>query len=155
MLGILLGERYLVVASTMTRFVDVTQAPVFSQFADNMSGLAVIRARQGMQRRLTEELAASLLKWSAAKQAQLTCHRWIGVRLDFISACIRLWAGYLAIARAGVITAGLAGLSLSDASEYSENILALVRSMDELEIRYPSVSAHTPTYQQDLGGRTC
>jgi len=138
--GIAAGEMYTRTAVVVKRLVSSSQSPVFSQFSDTLAGLAVIRARADMPTLLGDQLAARLREFSRASQASYNCNRWIAVKIDFITACIMLCAGMLAISKAGVLSAALVGFSLSNATGLGNTILGMVRAMNEMEVELQSVS---------------
>ncbi|RBQ65583.1 hypothetical protein FVER14953_04167 [Fusarium verticillioides] len=113
-------------------------SPVFSQFADTLAGLPVIRARSGMSSRFREELAARLRTWSASAEASFNANRWVAVRVDLVTALVGLSAGIIAVSQTGVVAAGLVGFSLTNANGLSQTILLLVRAMNDLEVEMQS-----------------
>lgn len=150
--GVVVGELYTRTAVTVKKLVASAQSPVFTQFSDTLAGLAVIRARDGMPEAFGEMLADRLSVWSRAAEANYNCNRWVAMRVDFITALVALCAGTIAVSKAGVVAAGLVGFSLTNATGLSATILAMVRSMNDLEVElqsvsFPSTFEHsTPTY---------
>ncbi|KAF4955936.1 hypothetical protein FSARC_11702 [Fusarium sarcochroum] len=136
--GILIGEAYTRTAVVVKRLTSSAQSPVFSQFADTLAGLPVIRARSGMASTFREELAARLRTWSASSEASFNANRWVAVRVDFVTALVSLSAGIIAVSQAGVVAAGLVGFSLTNANGLSQTILLLVRAMNDLEVEMQS-----------------
>ncbi|RSL69615.1 hypothetical protein CEP51_012299 [Fusarium floridanum] len=136
--GILIGEMYTRTAVVIKRLTSSAQSPVFSQFADTLAGLPVIRARAGMPSTFREELAAKLRAWSASSEASFNANRWVAVRVDFVTALVSLSAGIIAVSQAGVVAAGLVGFSLTNANGLSQTILLLVRAMNDLEVEMQS-----------------
>nr|XP_036588424.1 ABC multidrug transporter [Colletotrichum truncatum]KAF6799797.1 ABC multidrug transporter [Colletotrichum truncatum] len=137
-LGIIIGEMYTRTAVTIKRLVSSAQSPVFTQFADTLAGLAVIRARSGMPDQFGNNLAEKIHVWSRAAEANFNCNRWVAMRVDFVTALVGLTAGIIAVSKAGIVAAGLVGFSLSNATGLSQTILQLVRSMNDLEIELQS-----------------
>lgn len=140
--GIVIGEMYTRTAVVIKRLTSSAQSPVFSQFADTLAGLPVIRARAGMSQAFVEELAAKLRTWTASAEANFNCNRWVAVRIDFVTALVALCAGIIAVSKAGLVSAGLVGFSLSNANGLSQTILMLVRAMNDLEVEMQSVSTN-------------
>lgn len=138
--GVLIGEMYTRTAVVIKRLASSAQSPVFSQFADTLAGLSVIRARAGMSKAFQDDLAAKLRVWSASAETQFNANRWIAVRVDFVTALVTLSAGIIAVSKAGLVAAGLVGFSLSNANGLSQTILLLVRAMNDLEVEMQSVS---------------
>ncbi|KAK2731241.1 ABC multidrug transporter [Colletotrichum kahawae] len=137
-LGIIIGELYTRTAVTIKRLVASAQSPIFTQFADTLAGLAVIRARSGMSEQFGNNLADKLRVWSRAAEANFNCNRWVAMRVDVVTALVGLSAGIIAVSKAGIIAAGLVGFSLTNATGLSQTILMLVRSMNDLEIELQS-----------------
>jgi ABC-type multidrug transport system fused ATPase/permease subunit len=144
--GILIGEAYTRTAVVIKRLTSSAQSPVFSQFADTLAGLSIIRARNGMVSTFREELAAKLRAWSASSEASFNANRWVAVRVDLVTALVSLSAGIIAVSQTGVVAAGLVGFSLTNANGLSQTILLLVRAMNDLEVEMQSVSTIASIY---------
>lgn len=138
--GVIIGEMYTRTAVVIKRLSSSAQSPVFSQFADTLDGLPIIRARSGMVEAFGEELASKIRMWSASAETGFNCNRWVAVRVDFVTALVALAAGIIAVTKAGSVSAGLVGFSLSNANGLSQTILMLVRAMNDLEVEIQSVS---------------
>lgn len=136
--GIVVGEAYTRTAVVVKRLVSSSQSPVFSQFADDMLGIQVIRARKGMPQAFANLLAERLRAFNRSTETNYNLNRWVGVRIDFVTAIVTCFAGWLAINQVGYISAGLVGFSLNSASNLSETILYMVRLMNELEVELQS-----------------
>ncbi|KAL3955484.1 hypothetical protein ACCO45_011047 [Purpureocillium lilacinum] len=137
-IGVIIGEMYTRTAVVIKRLTSSAQSPVFSQFADTLAGLSVIRARDGMAHEFGVELANKLRVWSAASETNYNCNRWVSVRIDFVTALVALFAGIIAVSKVGLVGAGLVGFSLTNANDLSQTILMLVRCMNELEVEMQS-----------------
>ncbi|KAF6820210.1 ABC multidrug transporter [Colletotrichum sojae] len=136
--GIIVGEMYTRTAVTIKRLVASAQSPIFTQFADTLAGLAVVRARSGMSDQFGKNLAEKLGVWSRAAEATFNCNRWVAMRVDVVTALVGLAAGIIAVSKAGIVAAGLVGFSLTNATGLSQTILMLVRSMNDLEVELQS-----------------
>ncbi|WDK21525.1 ABC transporter [Colletotrichum graminicola] len=137
-IGIVVGEIYTRTAVTIKRLVASSQSPIFSQFADTLAGLAIIRARSGMPQMFGDALADKMRVWSRAAEANYNCNRWVAMRVDVVTALVGLSAGIIAVSKAGLVGAGLVGFSLQNATGLSQTILQLVRSMNDLEVELQS-----------------
>ncbi|KAG5927789.1 hypothetical protein E4U53_002802 [Claviceps sorghi] len=137
-IGVAVGEMYTRTAVVIKRLASSAQSPVFSQFADTLAGLAVIRARKGKVEDFTYQLAEKLRIWSAASEANYNCNRWVAIRIDFITSLVSLFAGIIAISKAGMVGAGLVGFSLTNANDLSQTVLIMVRAMNDLEVEMQS-----------------
>lgn len=136
--GIVVGEAYTRTAVVVKRLVSSSQSPVFSQFADDMHGIQVIRARRGMPQACGHLLAERLRSFNRATETNFNLNRWVSMRVDLVTAIVTVFAGWLAISKVGVISAGFVGFSLNSASNLSETILYMVRMMNELEVELQS-----------------
>lgn len=136
--GVVVGEMYTRTAVIIKRLASSAQSPVFSQFADTLAGLPIIRARAGMSETFGHELAAKLRVWSAAAEANYNCNRWVAMRVDFVTSLVALFAGIIALSKVGIVGAGLVGFSLNNANGLSQTILMLVRAMNDLEVEMQS-----------------
>lgn len=137
-IGTATGEAYTRTAVVVKRLVSSSQSPVFSQFADDMAGIQVIRARKGIPQAFANLLAERLRGFNRASETNYNLNRWIGLRVDFVTSIVSVLAGIIAISKIGVIPAGLVGFSLSNASGLSSSILYLVRMSNELEVEMQS-----------------
>ncbi|KAK2592431.1 hypothetical protein QQS21_009883 [Conoideocrella luteorostrata] len=137
-IGVGIGEMYTRTAIIIKRLTSSAQSPVFSQFADTLAGLSIIRARKGKAAEFGFDLADKLRIWSAASEANYNCNRWVGIRIDFVTSLVSLFAGIIAISKAGVVGSGLVGFSLTNANDLSQTVLYMVRAMNDLEVEMQS-----------------
>lgn len=136
--GLLAGEMYTRTAVVVKRLVSSSQSPVFSQFNDDMAGIQIIRARKGIAQNFGNLLAERLRPFNRANETNYNLNRWVGLRIDFVTALVMACAGAIAISKVGLIPAGLVGFSLTNASGLSSTILYLVRLANELEVELQS-----------------
>ncbi|CAI4211336.1 unnamed protein product [Parascedosporium putredinis] len=137
-IGVFVGEMYTRTGVILRRLDSSTQSPVFSQFVDTLTGLAVVRAREGMPEKFGMILMERLLLWSTAAESLYNANRWVAVRIDLATSLVTLGAGIIALAKADSTPAGLIGFSLANATGLSQTIIFLVRSMNDLEIELQS-----------------
>lgn len=138
MIGVVAGEMYTRTAVVVKRLVSSSQSPVFSQFADDMAGIQVIRARKDMAQNFGNLLAERLRPYNRATETNYNINRWVSLRIDFVTAVVMAFAGAIAIANIGLIPAGLVGFSLTSANGLSQTILYFVRMANELEVELQS-----------------
>ncbi|PYH94849.1 abc transporter [Aspergillus ellipticus CBS 707.79] len=134
--GFIIGEMYTRAQVSIKRLTSVNYSPVFSHFTDSLSGLSVIRARNGMDQVFQNLLADKLAVHARSSETQYNCNRWVSVRSDFCAASVAAAAGCVAYFWSG--SAGLVGFSLTNAIGLSQTILTLVRTMNELEVELNS-----------------
>ncbi|GMG00598.1 unnamed protein product [Aspergillus oryzae] len=130
--GFIIGEMYTRTQVSIKRLTSINYSPVFSHFTDSLSGLCVIRARKDMDLVFQRLLAEKLAVHARSAETQYNCNRWISVRSDLCAASVAAAAGCVAYFWSG--PAGLVGFSLTNAIGLSQNILNLVRTMNELEV---------------------
>ncbi|RAQ49578.1 ABC multidrug transporter [Aspergillus flavus] len=131
-IGFIIGEMYTRTQVSIKRLTSINYSPVFSHFTDSLSGLCVIRARKDMDLVFQRLLAEKLAVHARSAETQYNCNRWISVRSDLCAASVAAAAGCVAYFWSG--PAGLVGFSLTNAIGLSQNILNLVRTMNELEV---------------------
>ena len=124
-IGAIIGEMYTRTAVVIKRLTSSAQSPVFSQFADTLAGLSIIRARKGKAQEFGFELADKLRVWSAASEANYNCNRWVAIRVDFVTSLVALFAGIIAISKVGVVSGGI-GWFLLDQCERPQSDRSLL-----------------------------
>ncbi|KAI0484717.1 ABC transporter [Xylariaceae sp. FL0804] len=137
-LGIVAGEIYTRTSVAVRRIVSSSQSPLFSQFADSLAGLPVIRARAGMPQVFGNRLAEKLRTYETAAEAQFNCNRWVALKVDMVTTLVTVAAGAIAVSKVGLVAAGIVGFSLSNAINLSQLIIVLVRSSNQLEVELQS-----------------
>ncbi|KAI0849088.1 P-loop containing nucleoside triphosphate hydrolase protein [Daldinia vernicosa] len=125
-LYILVGMFYLRASRDLKRLESVNRSPLFQQFGETLSGVTTIRAYADERRFIRENLnrintqsRPFIYLWAA--------NRWLAIRTDLLGDFVSFFAGVFVILSLGKIDAGSAGVSLSYAIGFSENILWLVR----------------------------
>ncbi|KAH8681571.1 ATP-binding cassette transporter abc1 [Xylariales sp. PMI_506] len=136
--GVIAGEMYTRTAVAIKRLVSSSQSPLFSQFADSLSGMAVIRAREKMPKTFGDQLAEKLRTFERASETHYNCNRWVALKVDMATTLVTVAAGAIAVAQSGTIAAGLVGFSLTNATTLSQLIIMLVRTMNDLEVEMQS-----------------
>jgi ABC-type multidrug transport system fused ATPase/permease subunit len=127
-----LGSFYLRSSRDLKRLESVQRSPLFQQFGETLSGVTTIRAYGDERRfirdnlaRINTQIRPFIYLWAA--------NRWLAFRTDVLGDLVAFFAGVFVILSLGKIDAGSAGISLSYAIGFAENILWLVRlySMNE------------------------
>lgn len=120
------GRFYLASSRDLKRLESVQRSPLFQQFGETLSGITTIRAYGDEQRfirdnmmRINTHSRPFIYLWAA--------NRWLAFRIDMIGDLVAFFAGVFVILSIGKIDAGSAGLSLSYAITFTENVLWLVR----------------------------
>ncbi|KAI1263665.1 hypothetical protein F5Y18DRAFT_393793 [Xylariaceae sp. FL1019] len=117
---------YLRASRDLKRLESVHRSPLFQQFGETLSGVTTIRAYGDERRfirdnltRINTQLRPFIYLWGA--------NRWLALRTDVLGDMVAFFAGVFVILSLGKIDPGSAGLSLSYAIGFSENILWLIR----------------------------
>ena len=120
------GKFYLRSSRDLKRIESVQRSPLFQQFGETLSGITTIRAYGDEQRfiddnmlRINTHNRPFIYLWAA--------NRWLAFRIDVIGDLVSFFAGAFLVLSIGKVDAGSAGLSLSYAISFTENVLWLVR----------------------------
>ncbi|KAJ2007332.1 Transporter of the ATP-binding cassette (ABC) [Coemansia thaxteri] len=133
-----IGILYLSVSREIKRFESVTKSPIYTHFGETLSGVSTIRAYRQESRfkrtnyaKVDDNIRPFIYMWGA--------NRWLSIRVDLAGAVVSFAAGLLALTTTGRMDAGLAGLSLSYALNFTEHVLWLVRFYSVNEMNLNSV----------------
>ena len=123
---VFLGNFYLHASRDLKRLESVERSPLFQQFGETLTGVTTIRAYSDERRfvrdnlaRINKQLRPFIYLWAA--------NRWLAFRTDFLGDLVSFFAGVFVIISLGKISPGSAGVSLSYAIGFADNILWLVR----------------------------
>ena len=126
LLYVAIGSFYLKSSRDLKRLESVQRSPLYQHFGETLSGIVTIRAYKDERRFLRDNLhrvdthnRPFIYLWAA--------NRWLALRIDVTGAFVAFFAGLFVILNVRKIDAGAAGLSLSYAISFSENVLWLVR----------------------------
>jgi len=121
-----IGKFYLSSSTDLKRLESVQRSPLYQQFGETLSGVTTIRAYgdekrfiRDNQNRVDTHHRPFISLWAA--------NRWLALRVDVTGALVSFFAGVFIIQSVGKIDAGAAGLSLTYAVTFTENVLWLVR----------------------------
>ncbi|KAF4506689.1 hypothetical protein G6O67_006747 [Ophiocordyceps sinensis] len=117
---------YLRASRDLKRLESVQRSPLFQQFGETLSGMTTIRA-YGDERRFIRDNLVKVNTQSRPFIYLWACNRWLAFRADALGNMVSFFAGAFIILSLGKIDAGAAGISLSYALNFTENILWLVR----------------------------
>ncbi|KAK3997512.1 ATP-dependent bile acid permease [Cladorrhinum sp. PSN332] len=123
---VLLGQFYLHSSRDLKRLESLERSPLFQQFGETLSGVTTIRAYGDERRfirdnlsRINKQLRPFIYLWAA--------NRWLAFRTDILGDFVAFFAGVFVVRGLGIIDPGSAGISLSYAIGFADNILWLVR----------------------------
>ncbi|POR38233.1 ATP-dependent bile acid permease [Tolypocladium paradoxum] len=122
----LVATFYLRASRDLKRLESVQRSPLFQQFGETISGMTTIRA-YGDERRFIRDNLAKVNTQSRPFLYLWACNRWLAFRADALGNMVAFFAGVFIILSLGKLDAGAAGISLSYAMNFTENILWLVR----------------------------
>ncbi|KAI0433041.1 multidrug resistance-associated protein, partial [Xylaria sp. FL1042] len=117
---------YLRASRDLKRLESVNRSPLFQQFGETLSGVTTIRA-YGDERRFIRDNLGRINKQARPFIFLWGANRWLAFRTDVLGDLVAFFAGVFVIISLGKIDPGSAGLSLSYAIGFSENILWLIR----------------------------
>lgn len=120
------GKFYLRSSRDLKRLESVQRSPLFQQFGETLNGITTIRA-YGDERRFIRDNMLRINTHSRPFIYLWAANRWLAFRIDVIGDLVAFFAGTFVVLSIGKIDAGAAGLSLSYAISFTENVLWLVR----------------------------
>ncbi|KAJ2084410.1 Transporter of the ATP-binding cassette (ABC) [Coemansia sp. RSA 988] len=132
----IIGVLYLSTSREIKRFESVTKSPIYTHFGETLNGVSTIRAygqearfKKTNYSKIDDNIRPFIYMWGA--------NRWLSIRVDLAGAFVSCLAGLLALtATGGRMDAGLAGMSLSYALDFTQHILWVVRfySINEMNL---------------------
>lgn len=128
----LIGMFYINSSRDLKRLESVQRSPLYQQFGETLSGMTTIRA-YGDERRFIRENLTKVNTHSRPFIYLWGANRWLAFRVDVTGALVSFFAGAFVILSVGKIDAGAAGLAMTYAVTFTENVLWFVRlySMNE------------------------
>ena len=137
-LYVLMGRFYLSASRDLKRLESVQRSPLFQQFGETLTGVTTIRA-YGDERRFIRDNLARINKQIRPFIYLWAANRWLAFRADVLGDLVSFFAGVFVILSLGYIDAGSAGISLSYAIGFADNMLWLVRLYAMNEVNMNSV----------------
>lgn len=121
-----IGRFYINSSRDLKRIESVQRSPLYQQFGETLSGMVTIRA-YGDERRFIRD---NLLKINTHNRPFIylwAANRWLAFRVDIAGALVSFFAGAFVVLSVGQIDAGAAGLAMTYAVTFTENVLWFVR----------------------------
>lgn len=133
-------QYYLRTSRELRRLDSVTKSPVYAHFQESLGGLSTIRGYD-QQDRFTHINQSRIDNNMSAFYPSVNANRWLAFRLEFIGTIIIFGAASLSMLRlkAGSLTPGMIGLSLSYALQITQSLNWIVRMTVEVETNIVSV----------------
>ncbi|KAK5134895.1 hypothetical protein LTR08_005985 [Meristemomyces frigidus] len=122
----LIGKFYINSSRDLKRLESVQRSPLYQQFGETLSGMVTIRA-YGDERRFIRDNLLRVNTHSRPFIYLWAANRWLAFRVDVVGACVAFFTGAFVIISVGKIDAGAAGLALTYAVTFTENVLWCVR----------------------------
>ncbi|OQE17014.1 hypothetical protein PENSTE_c022G00900 [Penicillium steckii] len=133
-----LGAIYLNSSRDLKRLESVQRSPLYQQFGETLNGIVTIRAYGDgprfivdNHRRINAYNRPHIYLWAS--------NRWLALRVDWTGALVSFFSATFVLINVGNIDAGAAGLSLTYAVTFTENVLWLVRLYSEVQQNMNSV----------------
>ncbi|KAK6541507.1 hypothetical protein TWF694_007315 [Orbilia ellipsospora] len=122
----LIGSFYLRASRDLKRLESVQRSPLYQHFGETLAGITTIRA-YGDERRFVRDNLEKIDKHNRPFFYLWVANRWLAWRCDVAGSLVSFFAGVFVILSVGKIDAGLAGLSLTYAISFNDNVLWVVR----------------------------
>ena len=133
-----LGAIYVNSSRDLKRLESVQRSPLYQQFGETLNGIVTIRAYGDgprfivdNHRRINSYNRPHIYLWAS--------NRWLALRVDIAGALVSFFSAAFVLINIGRIDAGAAGLSLTYAVTFTENVLWLVRLYAEVQQSMNSV----------------
>lgn len=120
------GTFYINSSRDLKRLESVQRSPLYQQFGETLSGVVTIRA-YGDEARFVRDNHNRVNTHNRPFIYLWATNRWLSFRVDTAGALVAFFAGVFVIRNVGHLDAGAAGLSLTYAITFTENVLWLVR----------------------------
>jgi len=122
----LIGRFYINSSRDLKRLESVHRSPLYQQFGETLSGMTTIRA-YGDERRFIRENLTKINTQHRPFIYLWAANRWLALRVDVVGAMVGFFSGAFVVLSVGKIDAGAAGLALTYAVTFTENVLWFVR----------------------------
>ena len=128
-----IGKLYIKSSRSLKRLEAVQRSPLYQHFDETLTGITTIRAYDAESRFMRQNLDTLdahtrpwLYLWAT--------NNWLTFRVEFVSACINFIVGALIVWNVKKVDPGAAGLALTYAVSFTDNVLWLVRLYASTEI---------------------
>ncbi|KAK7532705.1 ATP-dependent bile acid permease-like protein [Phyllosticta citricarpa] len=122
----LIGMFYINSSRDLKRLESVQRSPLYQQFGETLSGMTTIRA-YGDERRFIRENLGRINTHNRPFIYLWAANRWLAFRVDVIGSMVSFFAGVFVIMSIGKLDAGAAGLAMTYAVTFTDNVLWFVR----------------------------
>ncbi len=125
-LYVLTGLLYIRSSRDLKRIEAVQRSPLFQHFGETLSGVVTIRA-YGDESRFIQDSNSKVNTHNRPFIFLWATNRWLAFRIDMAGALVSFFSAMFVVNNAGSIDPGAAGLALSYAITFTQNVLWLVR----------------------------
>ena len=120
------GLFYIHSSRDLKRIESVQRSPLFQHFGETLSGVVTIRA-YGDESRFIQESNLRVNTYNRPFIYLWATNRWLAFRIDLFGALVSCFSAMFVVMNADTIDPGAAGLALSYAITFTQNVLWLVR----------------------------
>ncbi|OJJ83074.1 putative ABC bile acid transporter [Aspergillus glaucus CBS 516.65] len=138
MLYVALGAVYVNSSRDLKRLESVQRSPLYQQFGETLNGIVTIRA-YGDGPRFIVDNHIRINSYNRPHLYLWASNRWLALRVDIAGALVSFFSAAFVLINSKTIDAGAAGLSLTYAVTFTENVLWLVRLYSEVQQSMNSV----------------
>lgn len=138
-IGCLMTHMYDGVNRNLTELVSSSRSPILSDFSEGLAGFMVIRATSTKSAIFHTRMNNLLCASSRVQHAQSNASQWLKFRMSSLATIVNVLAASLALSQNGKMSAGFAGFCLSQATQLSDRIFALILSVNRLSIDMQTV----------------
>jgi ABC-type multidrug transport system fused ATPase/permease subunit len=130
-----IGIYYLKTSRDLKRLNSVSRSPIYVQFSESVTGVSTIRSF-GCQERFIRENFEKVDNNNRPFIWMWATNRWLHCRVDVLGAFVGFCTGFVLVLSRKWVDAGLAGLSLSYALNFTNHVLWVVRNyaMNEMNM---------------------
>ena len=122
----LIGRFYISSSRDLKRLESVQRSPLYQQFGETLSGMVTIRAYSDEGRFIRDNISCVNTHNRPFINLWAT-NRWLAFRVDIVGALVAFFTGAFIVLSVGKVDAGAAGLAMTYAVTFTENILWFVR----------------------------
>lgn len=121
-----IGMFYINASRDLKRLESVQRSPLYQQFGETLSGMTTIRA-YGDERRFIRENLTRVNTHNRPFIYLWAANRWLAFRVDVVGSMVSFFSGVFVILSIGRLDAGAAGLAMTYAVTFTDNVLWFVR----------------------------
>lgn len=127
-----IGAVYLSSSRNLKRLESVQRSPLYQQFGETLTGIVTIRA-YGDAPRFIVDNHRHINAYNRPYIYLWASNRWLAFRVDVTGALVAFFSAAFVLMNVGRVDAGAAGLSLTYAVTFTENVLWFVRLYSEVQ----------------------